>query len=174
MPVAPGTGGTSRCDGDAGDSGRISGGANSSSGGASLRSPRSDGSRLNKAAAALRLGGGFGRVDLLDQFVGVVLLISDNRVSGRLHEFYALLADDALHAANGVALAVEQMADAAQERNVIGPVVAPAAAALHRFYFAETAFPKPKHVLRHVEIVGHFADGPECVRRLFHRRPAPF
>ena len=92
---------------------------------------------------------------------------------GRLHEFDALLADDPLDATDGVALAVKQMADAAQERNVVGAVVAAAAATFHRLYFAEAAFPKPQDVLRHVELDRHFADGPECVRCLFHRGPAP-
>ena len=80
--------------------------------------------------------------------------------------FDALLAQDALHAADGVALAVEQMADAAQQIDVVGPVIAPPAAALHRLDVAEAAFPETQHVLRQIEFVRHFADGAKCVRRL--------
>ena len=60
----------------------------------------------------------------------------------RLDEFRPLLAQDALHAADGVALAVEQMADAAQQIDIVGTVIAPPAAALHRLDFAETASPR--------------------------------
>src|SRR4051812_22855556 len=84
----------------------------------------------------------------------------------RLHEFDALLLQDALHAADRVALAVEQMPDAAQEVDVFRPVIAPAAAALHRLDLAEAALPKPKHVLRQIEVVGDLADGAKCVWRL--------
>ena len=84
----------------------------------------------------------------------------------RLHEFLALLAQNALHATDGVALAVEQVTNAAQQIHIVGTVIAPAAAALHRLDFAETAFPKPQHVLRQIEFVRDFTDGAKCVRRL--------
>ena len=50
------------------------------------------------------------------------------RLPDRLHEFQSLVAQNSLHAADGVALAIEQMMDAAQQVDVIGPVIAPAAA----------------------------------------------
>src|SRR5262245_15689468 len=65
------------------------------------------------------------------------------------------------------------MADAAQQVDVVGAVVAPAAAALHRPDLAEPALPEPQHVLGDVELVRHFADGAECVRCLVHRRLLP-
>src|SRR4029078_5074010 len=49
-----------------------------------------------------------------------------------LHEADPLLAQDPLHAANGVALAVEEMADAAQEVDVLGPVIPATPAAFPR------------------------------------------
>ena len=84
-----------------------------------------------------------------------------------LHELDAVILQDPLRTADRVALAVEQMADAAQQIDVVGPVVAPAAAALHRLDLLEARFPEAQHVLRQVEIVRDFADGPECVGRLF-------
>src|SRR5262245_59773229 len=101
-----------------------------------------------QAAAALGLaGGGIRGVYLLDQFVDVRLL--GPGLPGCLHESDALLADDPLHTTDGVALAVEEMADAAQKRHIVRAVVTAAAAALHWFYFAESAFPKPQHMLWH-------------------------
>ena len=87
-----------------------------------------------------------------------------------LHELDAVILQDALRAADRVALAVEQMADAAQQIDVVGPVIAAAAAALHRLDLLEAGFPEAQHVLRQVEIVRDFADRPECVGRLFHHR----
>src|SRR5450830_860125 len=84
----------------------------------------------------------------------------------RLHEFRAVLAQDALHAADGVALAVQQMANAAQQFDVVGTVITPSAAAFHRLDFAKTAFPKTQHVLRQIELIRHFTDGAKGVRRL--------
>src|SRR5919197_599133 len=79
---------------------------------------------------------------------------------------------NSLHAADGIALAVEQMADAAQEIEVVGAVVAASAAALHRLDLAEAAFPEPQHVLRNVELLRDLTDGAECFRRFVHRRLA--
>src|SRR5690606_41600806 len=79
----------------------------------------------------------------------------------------ALLAQDLLHAADGVALAVQEMADATQEVDVVGPVVPPPAAALHRLDLGELALPEPQHMLGNIEFGGYFTDGPEGVRRLF-------
>ena len=86
----------------------------------------------------------------------------------RLHEARALLLEDALHALDGVALAVEQMTDAAQEVDVVRPVIAPPAAALQRPDLREARFPEAQYVLRHVEVLGDLADGPERVRALVH------
>jgi hypothetical protein len=83
-----------------------------------------------------------------------------------LHKLRALLAQYPLHPANGVALAVQEMANSAQKIDVIGAVVTPATAAFHRFDFVEAAFPKAQHVLRQIEFIRHFTDGTKCVWRL--------
>ena len=82
------------------------------------------------------------------------------------YEFSALLAQDALHAADGVALAVQEMANAAQKIDIVGTIIAPPAAALHRLDVVETAFPESQHVLRQIKFVRHFTDAAKCVRRL--------
>ena len=108
-------------------------------------------------------------------FLGHLLALILARAMRRLHralgpdlldEFDALLAQDALHAADRVALAVQQMLDAAQQLGVFRTVIPPSAAALHRFDLAEARLPEPQNVLRQVEFVRDFADGTECVRRL--------
>src|SRR5581483_1126324 len=76
-----------------------------------------------------------------------------------------LLAQNALHAPDRVTLAVEEMANAAQQIDVVTPVITPAAAALHRLDLRKPAFPEPQHVLRHVDLFGDFADGAESVGR---------
>jgi hypothetical protein len=83
-----------------------------------------------------------------------------------LDEFLTLLAQDALYAANGIALAVEQVANTTQQVDVVRAIIAPTASTLHWFDFVKAAFPKAQHVLRQIEIVGHFTDGAKCVRRL--------
>src|SRR5262249_39845901 len=82
-----------------------------------------------------------------------------------------LLAQDPLHPADRVALAVEEVADAAQEIDVVRPVVAAAAAALHRAGLGKPALPEAQPLLRHVEIGSDPADGAGGIRRLVHDRP---
>ena len=98
----------------------------------------------------------------------------NHTVFGKVYEgldvIDAVLPQDLLHAFYGVALGVEQMADAAQEFHVLGAVVAPAAAALHRADLREFRFPKAQNVLRHVEIVGHFTDGAERLGGFRHEQ----
>src|ERR1051326_6335240 len=86
----------------------------------------------------------------------------------RLDEFDAFVLEDALHAADGVALALEQMADAAEKIDVLRAVVTPPAAALHRLDLSKSRFPEPQHMLRQVQIVRDFADGSKCVGCLLH------
>src|SRR6185503_7639932 len=104
-----------------------------------------------------------------------VLFLALNDAMGRLrrtvlphglHELRALLAQNSLHTANGVALAVKQVAYAAQQVDVVWPVIAASSAALHRLDFVKTAFPKAQDMLRQVELVRHFTDGAKSVRRL--------
>ena len=80
----------------------------------------------------------------------------------------ALLLQDALQPADGVALVVQQVLDAAQKVDVVRAIVAPATAPLQRLYFAKAGLPETQHVLRQVEIVGDLADGAECIRALVH------
>src|SRR4029077_10816786 len=83
-------------------------------------------------------------------YVVAILFIVDNAVRRLrspflphdLHKFRALFAQYPLHAANGVALAVQQMPNSAQEIDVVGAIVTPASATLHRFDFVEAAFPQ--------------------------------
>jgi hypothetical protein len=84
-----------------------------------------------------------------------------------LNERQALFAQDALHAADGIALAIEQVAYAAQQVDVVGTVVAPAAAALERADLGEAALPEAQYVLRDADLLSNFADGAERVRRFF-------
>ena len=84
-----------------------------------------------------------------------------------------MILQQALCAADRIALAVQKMADAAQQVDVVGAVVAAAAAALQRLDLLETGFPESQNVLRQVEIVRNFADRPERVRRLVHHRRLP-
>src|SRR5260370_604861 len=95
------------------------------------------------------------------------------RLPDILHEAPTLLAQQPVDARDGVALAIEEMTDAAQKIEVVRSIVAASPAALHRPDLAEAAFPEAQHMLRNVELLRHFADGPECVRRLVHRRSAP-
>jgi hypothetical protein len=62
------------------------------------------------------------------------------------------------------------MADAAQQVDVVGTIVAPAAAALQRSDLGETRFPEAQDVLRQVEVVGDLADSAEGVRAFVDRR----
>ena len=86
----------------------------------------------------------------------------------RLHEARSLFTQDALNPADGIALAIKQVANAAQQVDVIRPVIASAAAALERLDLGETTFPKSQDVLRDLEVVSDLADGAEGVRRLVH------
>jgi hypothetical protein len=75
----------------------------------------------------------------------------------------APILQDALDALDGVALAIKVVANAFEEIDVVGPIIAATAAALQRLHLREPRFPKTKHVLRDVEILGHLADGSESL-----------
>src|SRR5262249_12392700 len=59
-----------------------------------------------------------------------------------LHRLDAVLLEDPLHATDGIALAVEQATDALEQIDVIGAVVAAAAAPLHRLDLGEARLPE--------------------------------
>src|SRR5262249_37639575 len=82
-------------------------------------------------------------------------------------ELDTVILEDPLRAADRVALAIEEVLDAAQKIDVIGPVVAPAAATFQRLDLLKPRLPEAQDVLRQVQIVRDFADCPECIRRLF-------
>ncbi|MNT85469.1 hypothetical protein D3C72_2256420 [compost metagenome] len=65
------------------------------------------------------------------------------------------------------------MPDALQQVDILGPIVAPAAAALHRLDLLEARFPETQHVLWQIEIVGDLADGAKSVGAFFHFVPIP-
>src|SRR5262245_65024306 len=87
---------------------------------------------------------------------------------------HAMVPKNALDAANGIAFAIEQLADAVRQIDVIGPVIAPPAAALHRPDLGEASLPEPQDMLRHVEPIGHLADGAKSFRRLVQSASPPF
>ncbi len=87
-------------------------------------------------------------------------------VGQALHRFDAMLLQNPLHAADSVALAVKQAANALEQIDIIGAIVASSAASLHRFDLGEPRLPKPQHMLRDVEFFSDFADGAERIRRL--------
>src|SRR5215471_8427481 len=91
-------------------------------------------------------------------------------LSYRLHRADALLAQDALHTPDSIAVAIQQMPDAAQKINILRTIIASTAAALHWPDMRETTLPKPQHVLRQVEFVCDLADRTKCVRRLVQSR----
>jgi hypothetical protein len=74
----------------------------------------------------------------------------------------ALLAQNALHTFDGVTFIIKQVANALQERDVRGPVVASATRALHRLDLAKAGFPETKHMLWQVQNVRRFA---YCAKR---------
>src|SRR6185437_9875611 len=84
-----------------------------------------------------------------------------------------VLLQDALHPADGVACAVQELADATQKVDVVGAVIAPPAGALHRPDLAESAFPETQHMLRDVEVVGDLADCAKGVRRFVQSPGSP-
>src|SRR3954447_8588545 len=84
-----------------------------------------------------------------------------------------MLLEDALHAADGVALAVQETADALEQIDVVRTIIAAAAAALHRLDLREAGLPETQHMLGNVEFVRDFTDGTERIGRLV-QMPAPF
>src|SRR5690606_2854856 len=73
-----------------------------------------------------------------------------------------------LNAFDCVALIIEHEANAPDEVDILGTIVAPATAALQRLDLREPRLPEPKHVLWKVQIFRHFANCAECVRAFFH------
>ena len=88
-----------------------------------------------------------------------------------LNKGQAFFAQNALYAANGIALAIKQVPHTAQEVDIFGAVITSATAALERPYLRKAAFPEPQHVLRDVDLFGNLADGAKRVRGFVQLRP---
>src|SRR5262245_34704036 len=131
------------------------------------------GARLHpRRGAALRgLGGDVGYVDGNDHGRHPALALT---APPEVHdEARTVFAQDLLHPANGVAVAIEQETDAAQERHILGAVIAPAPAPLHGFELCELALPEAQHVLRDRQFFCNFADGAKRLGRLVHPSSSP-
>src|SRR5262249_45335435 len=70
------------------------------------------------------------------------------------------------HAADRIAVRVQKSLNAANDVDVGGAIVTPAAATLQRLHLREFRFPKAQHMLRHADLVGDFADRAEGVGAL--------
>ena len=88
------------------------------------------------------------------------------RAADPLHVLRAIFAQDLLYALDGIARGLQQVPYAAQELNVGRPIVAPAAAALHRLELGKFSFPEAEHVLSDAEFGRHLADVAKCFRCL--------
>ena len=108
-----------------------------------------------------------GLFDQRQDFVQALAFANGNDVAR------ALILEDLLYALDGEALIVEQMPDAAQQHDILRPVVAAAAPALERTDGVETGFPETQDVLREVELFSSFGDGTECVWRLVQTAGLP-
>ena len=86
----------------------------------------------------------------------------------RHQELVAVIAQQLLHALDGIALVVEHVADAFDQLDILRPVVAPATAAFQRLDLGEAGLPETQHMLRQIEIVSDFADRTERVWTLLH------
>ena len=69
-----------------------------------------------------------------------------------------------------VALRIEQIRDPPQQDDIVGPVVAPAAAALQRLHLGKLGLPEAQHVLRNMKIVSYLTDSAESIGRLLQAR----
>ena len=83
-----------------------------------------------------------------------------------------LVAQQLLHAADGIAFLVEQAVDAPRELDVGGPVIAAVAGALHRPQLREARFPIAQDMLGDAKLLRQFADRLE-ERRDLSLRPPP-
>ena len=77
------------------------------------------------------------------------------------HGAQAAFLQHLLHALDGEPIAIEQRANAFQQVNIVGTVIAAAASALDRLDLGEAAFPEAQHMLRHVQFVRDLADRAE-------------
>src|SRR5262245_20197323 len=95
--------------------------------------------------------------DLMAPGHGIFIAISH---APKVHdETRSVLAQDLLYAPNGVAIVVEQEPDAAQKRHVLGTVVPPAPAPLHRLEVREFGLPAAQDMLWDLKLVSNLADG---------------
>ena len=88
---------------------------------------------------------------------------------GSGHELVTVVLEQFLHTLDRIAVIVEQVPDALEKFDVVGPIVPAPSAALERFDLRKPGLPEPQDVLRQIEVIGDFADGPERVGTFFHR-----
>ena len=74
------------------------------------------------------------------------------------------LFQNALQPADGVALAVEKAANAFQQIQIGGTIIAPAARPLHGLYLGKAGFPESQNMLGNIKLFCRFADRAECFR----------
>jgi len=90
-----------------------------------------------------------------------------------LHEADALFLKDPLHTLDGVAFALEELANAPQQVDIVRTIIAPPAAAFQRLDVGKARFPEAQDVLGQVEVFGDLADGSECVGAFVHGSTRP-
>src|SRR5262245_46085982 len=87
--------------------------------------------------------------------------------SAEVHdEAWSMLAQNLLHSPDGVAIVIEQEANAAEQSHVLRPVIAAAAAPFHRLELGEFGLPEAQHVLRNLKLVSNLADRTKRLGRL--------
>src|SRR5579875_1093816 len=77
----------------------------------------------------------------------------------------AALAQQTLHAFDGIALNIKQIRDASEKNDIVRAIIAPPAAAFQRLDLRELGLPKPQNVLGNMQFIGHLADGAEGLGR---------
>lgn len=82
------------------------------------------------------------------------------------HMTNALLFQNALNAFYGVAFAIEQMTNAAQQFHIVRTIITATTAAFHWFDLAKARLPETQHMLRQVQFLRNFADRSKGIRAL--------
>src|SRR5262245_47717336 len=85
----------------------------------------------------------------------------------------SLLAQDLLHAPDGVTVVIKEKTNAAKQSHILWPVIAASATTLHRLELSEFCFPEAKHVLRDFQLIGNFTDRTKGLGRFVHRSNSP-
>src|SRR4029453_11793790 len=92
-------------------------------------------------------------------------------LAGRFGRVDAVLAQDLLHAANGVAFVLQEVVQAPQQLDVARTIQPAPAAALHGFELRELGFPEAQHVLLDAQLQRHLTDIAKRLHRLRQGQP---